>query len=205
MITVTKTKTKQQQLVKQPPAQSSTPVREFRQINRALEIPKFTGPIISVPEKLQTKKNEKIEFSTSSDNIHKKQKTFSLESLDKSFHLCNQSGYRSLKDLETKITGQECSKLEVSTKPLEKKVGPLDYENINKWKNTFRSGYQHEAPQNPTGAESLLLMGVKDPHPIKPGSIYGDSNKANGWNGWAKNELYFANYLNSEGVGKRPK
>jgi hypothetical protein len=88
---------------------------------------------------------------------------------------------------------------------VEKSYHGLDNENINKFKRTFRSGLQVDAPDNLTGNEQLMLMEIRNPELIKAGNIFGDSNGSNGKNGWERNELYYAHYLSSEGVGRKPK
>ena len=122
------------------------------------------------------------------------------------FHKVNQSGYQTKKSYETSIVGQDSTYAKL-VKQNEKvvKITHISTDIINGYKRTYRSGNQVQISPNATTDMKLLLMEQRLPNLIKNTGMYGDLNGANSHNGWDKNDLYIANYLNSEGVGKRPK
>jgi hypothetical protein len=157
-----------------------------------------------------SKKESESEFPETELELESKEKNkakkveISVDSLSSTFHTVNQSGYQTLKVPELVIAGQECNHLDITTKEDPKVSGDMDYISLNKWKNTYHSGYQAEAVDNPTGNEKLLLMSVREPEKIKNKGIYGNNNGSNALNGWEKNNLYVANYINIDGQGPRP-
>lgn len=208
-MTQTKTKTKLksvskvnvQSVPKETSSTSNLSLKNISTQSSAEMFPRATKSVIKISDTEEVyEKNLHLETKETEEE---KSIIFNLDTLTKSFHKCNQSGYRSMKDFETSVTGENCIKLDLKITPEPKKTGDMNYLNINKWKNTYRSGYQHQAIDNPTGSEQLLLMGVRQPELIKPGSIFGSSNGANGKNGWERNSLYYADYLNIDGVGRR--
>jgi hypothetical protein len=128
------------------------------------------------------------------------------------FVFCDQDGHRSYKKLETRIPGEEPQteanrSRDVPNGNTSGKRLTIDSDTLNRYKNTYRAGFQTYAGENVSGlttSEKQLLMGITQLKPIKPQRMYGSQNGGNGWNGWAKNELYFADYLNLNGVGTRP-
>ncbi len=107
----------------------------------------------------------------------------------------NQEGYRSKKIFE-----QE-SKLSyaIPVGNLKKQSNTnIDLETVNEFKFKFRSGRQPDAPSHIPTDQLFCLMGTNDLSKIKTNTkIFGDSNGANGHNGWARRDLYYTTYTSS--------
>jgi len=122
--------------------------------------------------------------------------------LQDSFIKSLQGGY---KGYEKYPTSSGCGRDEQNFKynGSEKKVS-WDPKIINDEQMRFRSGYQGPGSVNETSDLDLILKGASD-HKIKNknSKIFGNSNGANGYNGYQRNGLYYANYLSSDGVGNQ--
>lgn len=171
----------------------------FQRFNKAKETPKFTGPKYSVKKPLQESfKFEKKPIPENEQNDKKVIEPFETQSLT------NVSGYKSVVSYESRVTGEETKNMFSSVEHTDKKGEEFGYESINKFKNQYRHGYREQAPQKTTIYEKLILNdGGKDTNKLKRGKMFGNQNGADGHNGHMKNELYYANYLNQDGVGNR--
>jgi len=140
---------------------------------------------------IKTKKcPEKTNYLTSDDL-----KSAYLESL--------QNGYANKTTLVTSTPLDKYVDTDIKTGSVKKKENIITAEEIDSEKMTFRSGYQSKSSKNQTSDLDLILKGNRDTHlKIKNRGIFGSSNGANAHNGLSKNSLYYANYLNTDGVGK---
>ena len=172
----------------------------------------FSGPVITVPV---FKFSKKVKYETIKKPVQKttvdiatgseSKDTFRLDEKDIEdiAHELNQSGYRSLKTFETRIIGQDPKFADVGISNTFVKKVEISSERINQLKNTYRAGYQGQAEKDISTDKKFMLMGVKEPEKIKNTGIYGDDHNANGHNGYARNSLYVATYIDSQGIGKR--
>ncbi len=129
------------------------------------------------------------------------------DKLVSTFHKVNQSGYRTSKTFETSVVGQ-LESFPINTEKESKRGGGgggggVDSDILNKFKNTYRSGDQREAPDNITTDLKLNLMDTTMPYPVKNKGIYGYTT-ANGHNGLQKQNLFIATYVDAAGnnIGK---
>ena len=136
---------------------------------------------------LNTKKD-----MTSSQRI--KSKTFL-----NTFTTLSQSGYQSKKELETEVVGQDKKYVNIKSDSKPIKGTNIDAKTINKFKRTFRSGNQVEATDKLDTLEELILMGATNPTLVKNKGLLGDTNGANGQNGWQRQKLLVATYVDSAG------
>ena len=119
------------------------------------------------------------------------------------FDKCTQSGYQSKNDYETQIIGQD-RKYAVMTSEKQHafKTGGtvIKSETLNKFKRTYRAGYQNEASDysSLSSHDKLLLMGVREPELIRNKGLRGDTS-ANGHNGWVRQKLLMSTYTDIAG------
>lgn len=133
------------------------------------------------------------------------EKEFKLKekTIEKNWGICMQNGYRSKKNTETSIAGQDKT-FDIKFDDSVLKNKSLKAETLDKERITFRSGYQGLSSDNQTSDLDLITKGVKNGFAkIRNTGIYGDSNGSNGHNGIMKNKLYISTYLDSDGVGTR--
>ncbi len=157
----------------------------------------------------KAKKDSKKEAGPVEENELKisvdEEKEFKLKekTIEKNWSICSQNGYRSKKNTETAIAGQDKT-FDIKFDDTVLKNKNLKSEDLDRERITFRSGYQHVSSDNQTSDLDLITKGVKNGFAkIKNTGNYGDSNGSNGHNGHMKNKLYIASYLDSNGVGTR--
>ncbi len=147
----------------------------------------------------ESKKSLNLEVTPVSDT---KEFRIQNEQLYKAFHKYNQSGYQTDRSYETIVAGQDPMYAKQVKESLKVPKGThITAETINTQKNTYRSGYQTQAPPGITSDLQQIRKEVGLPYPVRNKGIYGDSNGANGHNGWSRQKLYVANYRNIDGVG----
>lgn len=143
---------------------------------------------------------ESYSFSIPVKNGAKKElgKKIYNEAFLNTFTKSAQSGNQSKKELETEIVGQDKKYVNLTPEVAQEKV-IIKAETINKFKRTFRSGYQAPATDSLTTSERMILMAHQEPTLIKNKGILGDDNKANGHNGWMRQKLLVASYVDAAG------
>jgi len=118
---------------------------------------------------------------------------------------CNIEGYRTMGEPEYLIVGQDPKYADLKFKGPEQPAYLMSADKLNQEKMRFRSGYQGMGSENQTSDLDHIIKGFKETaKPIKNMGVFGSANGANCHNGWNRNSLYYADYLNSDGVGKRP-
>lgn len=115
----------------------------------------------------------------------------------------NQSGYKTKAEPEKMIAGEDPKYVDMKYVGKKQKASKLSAQTLNNEKMLFRSGYQGVGDKNQVSEYDRILKGASNPYIIKTTGIFGNSNGANGYNGWDRNSLYYANYLSADGVGKR--
>lgn len=147
-------------------------------------------------------KNEKFEIKLKKceKNNEPKSLEFYMSQLDKSI----QSGYQSKKELPKSDPANESHKDSDSIKTDDKpsRRHKLEYEELNKMHDRYRSGYQVYEPNadKVLNYKHLALKGNIN-EKIYPQKLKGRSgNEPVGYSGWKRQELFYAKY-NMDGQG----
>lgn len=129
----------------------------------------------------------------------KKGINLNTKTFQNAFTKVNQSGYESLKTFETRIVSQDPKFMDVKKDDSDPSQKIIKSETLNKFKGTYRSGFQAIAPDKITTDNKMILMGYTMPESVKNTGLYGSTNGADGYNGSMKNKLYATKYIGMDG------
>lgn len=138
-------------------------------------------------EKESTKKVKEIGLKVGKEKENEDEfVTLSGKNLVNTFNLVVQSGHRSLKSFQT----QKAAEWKEVPKDVEKeqKSQTIDYEKINEFKQTYRSGFQ-EKNTSEMVSDQMITMGAKEPSLIKQRPCLGSIAYENGWSGHIKEDI----------------
>lgn len=163
-------------------------IMESKMMESKQEFPKLVSKQTQVQKEVKeptTKQTKKVNFKKGSEQ---QQETFNLSNdiFMKNFETCVQSGYRSLKTFEAQKAAEWKEMPKISSK--EQKDVEVKTDEINKYKQTFRSGYQDKNTSNMV-SDLQITMGIKQPFLVKNGSCLGSIAYDNGYSGLIKEEI----------------